>query len=152
MILIAGPSAVETSHCSLLHLVVSLNRLLIRGWHTSLSALPSCLLSLLLGNGAIPPLLLRSSNMHMLATVWLILLPRRFVAGLVVHIVVSDPSVLTLVIGYGLVFIVVGFGVEGDDVPGVDQAGDVAEGAQEDVDEAVSGADAGFDPDGDGGE
>ena len=151
MILIAGRSAVETSHCSLLHLVVSLNRLLIRGWHTSLSALPSCLLSLLLGNGAIPPLL-RSSNMHMLATVRLILLPWRFVAGLVVHIVVSDPSVLALVIGYGLVFIVVGFGVEGDDVPGVDEAGDVAEGAKEDVDEAVSGADAGFDPDGDGGE
>ena len=88
----------------------------------------------------------------MLATVRLILLPWRFVAGLVVHIVVSDPSVLALVIGYGLVFIVVGFGVEGDDVPGVDEAGDVAEGAKEDVDEAVSGADAGFDPDGDGGE
>lgn len=86
----------------------------------------------------------------MLAPVRLILLPQRFATGLVVHIVVCDPPVLALVVGYGLVFIIVGFGVEGDDVPGVKEAGDVAEGAEEDVDEAVSGTDAGFDPDGDG--
>lgn len=86
----------------------------------------------------------------MLAPLRLILLPRRFAAGLVVHIVVSNPAVLALVVGYGLVFIVVGFGIERDDIPGVKEAWDVAEGAEEDVDEAVSGADAGFDPDGDG--
>lgn len=82
----------------------------------------------------------------------MLLLPQRLAAGLVVHIIVRDPAVLALVVGYGLVFVVVGFGVEGDDVPGVQEAGDVAEGAEEDVDEAVGGADAGFDPDGDGGE
>lgn len=69
-----------------------------------------------------------------------------------VHVVVRHPPILALVVGYGLVFVVVGFGVEGDDVPGVQEAGDVAEGAEEDVDEAVGGADAGFDPDSDGGE
>ena len=69
-----------------------------------------------------------------------------------VHIVVGDSAVLALVVGYGLVFVVVRFGVERDDVPSVEEAGDVAEGAEEDVDETVGGADAGFDPDGDGGE
>ena len=69
-----------------------------------------------------------------------------------VHIVVCDPSVLALVVGYGLVFVVVGFRVEGDDVPSVKEAWDVAEGAEEDVDEAISGADAGFDPNCDWGE
>ena len=80
------------------------------------------------------------------------LLPQRFAVGRLVHIVIRDTAVLALVVGYGLVFVIVGFGVEGDDVPGVEEAGDVAEGAEEDVDEAVGGADAGFDPDGDGGE
>ena len=69
-----------------------------------------------------------------------------------VHIVVSDSSILALIVGNALVFVIVGFGVEGDDVPGMQQAGNVAEGAEKDVDEAVSGADAGFDPNGDGGE
>ena len=136
--------------CSLLHFVVPLNSLFVRRRHTSLSALPSCLLSLLLRHRAVPSLLLRSSNIHVLAPVRLILLPQRFAAGLVVHIVVCDSPILALVVGYGLVLIIVGFRVEGDDVPGVDEAWDVAESAEEDVDEAVSGTDAGFDPDGDG--
>ena len=88
----------------------------------------------------------------MLAPVRLVLLAQGFATGLVIHIVVRDSPVLALVVGYGLIFVIVGFGVEGDDVPGVKEAGDVAEGAEEDVDEAVGGADAGFDPDGDGGE
>ena len=55
--------------------------------------------------------------------------------------------------GAGQVFVlVVGLRVEGDDVPGVQQAGDVAEHQEEDVDERVGGADARFDPDGDRGE
>lgn len=45
----------------------------------------------------------------------------------------------------------VGLRVQRDDVPGVQQTRDVAEHAEEDVDERVGGADAGFDPDGDGG-
>ena len=69
-----------------------------------------------------------------------------------VHIIVRDSAVLALVVGYGLVLIVVGLGVEGDDVPGVEEAGNVAKGTEEDVDEAVGGADAGFDPDCDWGE
>ncbi len=40
----------------------------------------------------------------------------------------------------------------GDDVPGVEEAGDEAEHAETDVDEGVGAADAGLDPDGDGGE
>ena len=86
----------------------------------------------------------------MLTVVWLILLPQRFAAGLVVHIVICDSPVLALVARYGLIFVIVGLGVKGDDVPGVDETWEVAEGAEEDVDEAVGGADAGFDPDGDG--
>jgi hypothetical protein len=39
-----------------------------------------------------------------------------------------------------------------DDVPGVQEAGDVAEHAEEDVDDGVGGADATLDPDGQGGE
>ena len=75
-----------------------------------------------------------------------------------VHIVVRDAAATALAPvagGHGVVsvvVVVVGFGVEGDDVPGVEEAGYVAEGAEEDVDEGVGGADAGFDPYGDGGE
>lgn len=87
----------------------------------------------------------------MLAPMRLILLPQTFVTGLVVHIVACDSPVLALVVGYGLVFMFVGFRIEGDDIPGVKEAWNVAEGAEENVDEAVSCADAGFDPDGDGG-
>ena len=43
----------------------------------------------------------------MLALVRLILLSRGFVAGLMIHVVVRDSPVLTLVTGYGFVFIVV---------------------------------------------
>ena len=151
--------------CSPLHLVIPLNGLLIRRRHPSLSALPSRpLLPLLLrGHGPIPPLLLRSSHIAPLP-----LLPQTFAAGLMVHVVVGDAAAaaaatataLALVAGghdvvsvvVAVAVVVVGFGVEGDDVPGVEEAGDVAEGAEEDVDEGVGGADAGFDPDGDGGE
>ena len=87
----------------------------------------------------------------MLATVRLVLLPQRFVTGLVVHIVVRDSSVLALVVRYGLVFIIVGFRVEGDNVPGMKEAWNVAQSAEENVDEAISGTNAGFNPDGDRG-
>ena len=69
-----------------------------------------------------------------------------------VYIVVRNSPILAPVVGNTLVFVIVGFGVEGNDVPGMQQAGNVAEGAEKDVDEAVSGTDAGFDPNGDGGE
>ena len=45
-----------------------------------------------------------------------------------------------------IVAFVFGVGVFGDDVPGVEEAGDVAECGEEDVDEGVGGAEAGFDP------
>ena len=90
--------------------------------------------------------------MHMLAPLRLVLLPQRFAARLVVHIVVRDPAVLALIIRNGLIFVVVGFGVERDDVPGVKEPGYIPKGAEEDVDEAVGGADARFDPNGNGGE
>ena len=48
--------------------------------------------------------------------------------------------------GNSLVF-VFGIGVFGDDVPCVEEAGEVAEGAEGEVDEGVGGADADFDPD-----
>ena len=152
-IIAAQQSALNLLYSSL-HLVIPLNRLLIRRRHSFLSALPSrTLLPLLLRrHGPITPLLLRPSHIPTLP-----LLPQPLAAGLVVHIVVRDAAALAPVAGgYGVVsvvvVVVVGFGVEGDDVPGVEEAGDVAEGAEEDVDEGVGGADAGFDPDGDGGE
>ena len=37
-------------------------------------------------------------------------------------------------------------GVAGDDIPGVDQAGNVPETAEADVDERIGGAEADFDP------
>lgn len=52
-------------------------------------------------------------------------------------------------VGTALEVVVAGGGrvrVLGDDVPGVQQAGDEAEGAEEDVDQGVGGAEAGFDP------
>lgn len=87
--------------------MVSLDSLLIRGRHASLSALPSRLLPVLRRYSAISPLLLRSGNIHVLALMRLVLLSQGFVAGLVVHVVVRDSPVLTLVVGYGLVFIIV---------------------------------------------
>ena len=140
-----------------LDFVIPLNCLLVRRRHASLSALPSRLLLLLAlrwrRHSAISPLLLlRTSSIDTLATAGLVLLPRALAIGLMVHIVIGDAAVLALVVGHGLVLVIVGFGVEGDDVPGVEEAGDVAEGTEEDVDEAVGGADAGFDPDGYGGE
>ena len=43
----------------------------------------------------------------MLALMRLILLPKGFVAGLVIDVVVRDSPVLALVMGYGFVFILV---------------------------------------------
>ena len=60
-------------------------------------------------------------------------------------IVVSDAAVFASVLRY----LVVGgvFGVAGDYVPGVQEAGDEAEAAEGEVYEGVGGADAAFDPD-----
>lgn len=55
-------------------------------------------------------------------------------------------SAVLVVLGYG--FVLVGrFGVLGDDVPSVEEAGDKAENAEQDVDERVGAADTALDPD-----
>lgn len=61
------------------------------------------------------------------------------------HVDVCDAAALAIV-GDDLI-LVGGLGELGDDVPGVQQAGDEAEHAEEDVDERVGAADAAFDPD-----
>ena len=55
-------------------------------------------------------------------------------------------SCFTAIVGYGLVGIG-GLGVFGDDVPSVQETWDVPKHAEEDVDERISGAETGFDPD-----
>lgn len=62
------------------------------------------------------------------------------------NIVIRHTPILILGVGNGFV-VVVTFGVDGDDVPSVKEAGEVAEHAEKDIDEGVGGADAGFDPD-----
>ena len=60
-------------------------------------------------------------------------------------VVIRDSTVSALGVVDGLVF-VHWVRVAGDDVPGMDEAGDVAEAAEGDIDEGVSGAEADFDP------
>lgn len=64
------------------------------------------------------------------------------------HIVIRHPpaAVLSSVAGQRLV-VVVRFGILGDDVPCVQQAGEEAEHAEGDVDDGVGAAEAAFDPD-----
>jgi hypothetical protein len=59
--------------------------------------------------------------------------------------VVCDSTVGALGVADGLVF-VHWVRVAGDDVPGMDEAGDIAEAAEGDIDEGVSGTEADFDP------
>ena len=51
-----------------------------------------------------------------------------------------------------LALLAAGFRVQGDDVPGVQEAWDEAEAAEQEVDDRVGGADADFHPHGDRGE
>jgi hypothetical protein len=60
-------------------------------------------------------------------------------------VVICDSAVGALGVMDGLVF-VHRVRVAGDDVPGVDEAGDVAEAAEGDIDEGVGAAEAYFDP------
>lgn len=73
----------------------------------------------------------------------LLVLSRRGAVGLDVD--VGDPAASLGVLGEGVVGLKLG--VLGDDVPGVEEAGDEAEHAEEDVDEGVGGAETGLDPD-----
>jgi hypothetical protein len=74
----------------------------------------------------------------------LLLLARCGAVGLDVD--VGDAAAAGLgVLGEGVVGLELG--VLGDDVPGVQEAGEEAEHAEEDVDEGVGGAEAGFNPD-----
>lgn len=68
------------------------------------------------------------------------------------HKVIRHSSILVARLGLGFrvadgFVIVVALRVDGDDVPCVQEAGEVAEHAEEDIDEGVRGADARFDPD-----
>lgn len=60
-------------------------------------------------------------------------------------VVICDSTVGALGVADGLV-IARWVRVAGDDVPGMDKAGDVAEAAEGDIDEGVGGAEADFDP------
>ena len=65
---------------------------------------------------------------------------------LVTDVVICDPGIGALRVADRLV-LVHRVGVAGDDVPGVYQAWHVAEAAEGDVNEGISGAEADFDPD-----
>jgi hypothetical protein len=60
-------------------------------------------------------------------------------------VVICDRTASTLGVVDGLVFIH-WVRVAGDDVPGMDEAGEVTEAAEGDIDEGVSGTEADFDP------
>ena len=63
----------------------------------------------------------------------------------VTDVVVCDLAIGALRVADRLIF-VRRVGVAGNDVPGVDQAGDVAEAAEGDIDKGIRGAEADFDP------
>lgn len=73
----------------------------------------------------------------------LLLLSRSGAVGLDVD--VGDAAAGLGVLGENVVGLELG--VLGDDIPGVEEAGDEAEHTEEDVDEGVSGAETGLDPD-----
>ena len=73
---------------------------------------------------------------------WNTLLSQGFTTLPVVDIIICNPSIFALVMGNGLIFIVARFGVQGDDVPGVDEPRKVAKHAEEDIDERVRAADS----------
>jgi hypothetical protein len=62
------------------------------------------------------------------------------------NIIVRHRSPLAAVVN-AFIGVIAGFGVFGDDVPRVEETGDVAEDAEADVYEGVGGAEAAFDPD-----
>ena len=146
---------------SALHLMTAFNRLLLPRRHPLSSPPPSLTLLLL----PLPitrllhplPLLLLSSlplprkrrNSPILPPT--LLLPRRIFPTIpLINIIIRHPlhpSILRIATRSDVFVLVIRFRVEGDDVPGVQQPRDVAEHAEEDVDEGVGGADAGFDPD-----
>ena len=64
-----------------------------------------------------------------------------------VDIVVCDSPVFALILGYGFVLVVAGLRIQRDNVPGMDEAGNVAKDAEEDVNERVSRAYSTLDPD-----
>lgn len=68
-------------------------------------------------------------------------------ARVVLDVDVRDTTVAALAVLADLLVLVGRLGELGDDVPGVEEAGDEAEDAEEDVDDGVGGADAALDPD-----
>lgn len=128
---------------SRLHLMIPLESrsLLITRWHpTRLLPRPTRSLTLLppLPIGPALPLLLwlwsRSARGTISTPAWS--LPQRLSTRLRRDIIIRDPriTVPAFGLGDGGVLVVRGFGVEGDYVPGVQQAGNVTQCAEEDVD------------------
>ncbi len=69
---------------------------------------------------------------------------RSLVTGSLVDMIVSHRAPLATVLRKT---VVVGLGELGDDVPGVEEAGNETETAERDIDEGVCGAEAALDPD-----
>ena len=121
VILSAGATANQFTKPSGLHLMVTADSLLITWRHAFLRG-PFC------------PLLLRWRHRHafccsiapmrlLLREVLLIrrrtLLPQRISTGSVVNVIICDSSIFTRVARYCLIFIVAGFWIKRDNVPGV---------------------------------
>jgi len=124
-----------------LHLMISLNSLIIARRHTTGTALPLILprrTLLTLNNST----LLRR-RLHPIGRPIALILPRPVATRSIVHIVVSHRAPLAAVLRHA---VVVGLRILGDDVPGVQQARDETEAAQRDIDEGVGAAEAAFDP------
>lgn len=68
-------------------------------------------------------------------------------ARVVLNVDVRDAAIAALAVLADLLVLVRWFGELGDNVPGVEEAGDEAEDAEEDVDDGVGGADTALDPD-----
>lgn len=90
----------------------------------------------------------RIHRLHGPVALWLalrllLLLSGRGAVGL--HVDVGDAAASLGILGEGVVGLELG--VLGDDVPGVEETGEEAEHAEEDVDEGVGGAETGLDPD-----
>ena len=80
-----------------------------------------------------------------MATLRPIIPPRR----LMPDVIIRDSSAVRLIASFRVrqdFVVVVTFGVAGDDVPGMEEAREVAEHAKQDVEEGVGGAEAGFYP------
>lgn len=123
--------------------MVSLNRLLVR-WRYTLTCAALTLTFI------IHPLIRHCPIACLL--LWLLSVLQRLLLAstqlVLIHVVMSNSSTLLALVGRDcLVFGFGIFGVFGDDPPGVEKAGYVAEAAESEVYEGIGRADGAFDPD-----